>query len=92
MSEESHVRPSKSALDELEGLQKALAGGQVAYPSDLDGVRKKLEKAVETDRTPDHRDISDISTTDECTKCEWSPAAVILVDGEWQCYNCGEGQ
>jgi ribosomal protein L37AE/L43A len=38
---------------------------------------------------PDDRDIDDISTVEECAYCGWSPAAIILVDGDWQCYNCG---
>jgi len=38
---------------------------------------------------PDDRDVDDISAVEECAYCGWSPAAVILVDGDWQCYNCG---
>lgn len=39
---------------------------------------------------PDDRDIDDISAVEECESCHWSPAAIILVDGDWQCYNCGD--
>lgn len=33
-----------SALEEIEGLQQAIRGGATMYPSDLEGVRQKLEK------------------------------------------------
>ena len=43
--------------------------------------------------SPDSRDIDDISAVEKCSSCGWSPAAVLLVDGddgsEWECYNCG---
>ncbi len=39
---------------------------------------------------PDGRDIDDISAADRCDYCEWEPAAIILVEGSWQCYNCGQ--
>jgi hypothetical protein len=38
---------------------------------------------------PDARDIFDISAVENCDYCTWSPAAIILVDGDWECYNCG---
>lgn len=38
---------------------------------------------------PDHRDVEDITAAEECAECGWSPAAVILRAGEWECYNCG---
>lgn len=44
-------------------------------------------------RSPDSRDIDDISAVEECSSCGWSPAAVLLVDADdgsrWECYNCG---
>lgn len=39
--------------------------------------------------SPDDRQIDDISAVERCDSCGWEPAAVILVDGEWECYNCG---
>lgn len=38
---------------------------------------------------PDNRTIEDISAVEECASCGWSPAAIILTDGCWECYNCG---
>lgn len=50
-----------------------------------------LRRGLETDRGfgPDSREIDDISADVECLSCGWSPAAVVLVGGEWECYNCG---
>jgi len=40
-------------------------------------------------RTPDDRSIDDVAAVESCASCGWAPAATILVDGAWQCYNCG---
>lgn len=50
---------------------------------------EELREVVCVSQTPDDRAIDDIVTADECLSCGWSPASVILVDGDWQCYNCG---
>jgi hypothetical protein len=44
---------------------------------------------TERGTAPDERDIFDITATEECNSCSWAPAVLILVDGEWECYNCG---
>lgn len=36
----------QASLDEIEGLQKALEGGEICYPSDLEGVRLKLKRLI----------------------------------------------
>jgi len=38
---------------------------------------------------PDSRDVFDITAVENCDYCNWGPAAIILVDGDWECYNCG---
>lgn len=43
----------QSALDEVEGLQRAIRGGAAMYPSDLEGVREKLERSLHTDTEED---------------------------------------
>lgn len=56
-----------------------------------DHIRENVKHAPFDDFPPgpDHRNIDDISAVDECDSCDWTPAAIILVDGSWQCYNCG---
>jgi hypothetical protein len=41
---------------------------------------------------PDDRDITDITAVEECEKCGWTPAALLLRSGSWECYNCGAVQ
>jgi hypothetical protein len=48
------------------------------------------EEADAQRRTPDDRPIDDISAVSECDSCKWGPAAIILTDGGWECYNCGD--
>lgn len=38
---------------------------------------------------PSSRDVDDIVAVDRCDYCEVEPAALILTDGDWECYNCG---
>ena len=39
--------------------------------------------------TTDRGEIEDIAAVEDCSRCGWSPAAVVLSDGEWTCFGCG---
>lgn len=37
----------------------------------------------------DDREVTDISAIEKCWQCGWEPAAIVLVEDDWECYNCG---
>lgn len=48
------------------------------------------DASADTPRTPDDRPIDDISAVDKCESCGVTPAPIILSNGDWECYNCGD--
>lgn len=86
----------RERLDEIKAECTGEGLGELPEPSDqmtlsslLDTWDAVSEGVYTKNRKPDDRDIDDISAVDECASCEWSPAAIVLTDDGWECYNCG---
>jgi hypothetical protein len=93
---EGEVNPSHMAHAESQGMAEAYSAareiiGAIPFRTVNTQITYEPERP-ERGEAPDDRNINDISVSERCETCGWSPAAIIKTDEQWECYNCGAEQ
>lgn len=90
------VNASHIAHAESQGMAEAYGAAReivAAIPFQTVNTQISYEpERPERGDAPDDRNINDISVSERCETCGWSPAAIIKTDDQWECYNCGAEQ